>query len=261
MIRRPWSRDELLIAFNLYCKTPFGRLHRHNPEIVQLATRLRRTPSAVAMKLSNFASLDPAHQRRNIAGLKNASQGDREIFDEFSSDWERLAFESEQAADRLASRAKTPNDSADEICAPELPTEREQLVRVRLVQRFFRAAVLASYGHRCAVCRIAIPELLNASHIIPWSADISKRADPTNGLAMCAFHDRAFDRGLVTVDESMRVLVAKKLFVDEPPRLHKVGLLQISGKHILLPDRFLPDKVALLFHRENIFLDALVQTK
>ena len=53
------------------------------------------------MKLVNFASLDPAHQRRNIAGLKNASQGDREIFAEFSSDWERLAFESEQAAERL----------------------------------------------------------------------------------------------------------------------------------------------------------------
>ena len=84
-----------------------------------------------------------------------------------------------------------------------------------------------------------------------------RRADPCNGLAMCAFHDRAFDRGLVTVDETMRVIVAKKLFVDDPPPVHKVALIQISGRRILLPDRFRPDKVALLFHRQQIFLDRL----
>ena len=38
--RRNWSRDELLAAFNLYCRTPFGRLHRGNPDIIALAGRL-----------------------------------------------------------------------------------------------------------------------------------------------------------------------------------------------------------------------------
>jgi putative restriction endonuclease len=255
MLRRQWSHDELLIAFNLYCKTPFGRLHRHNPEIIQLANRLGRTPSAVAMKLVNFASLDPAHQRRNIAGLKNASQGDREIFAEFSADWERLAFESEQAADRLRAAEKQVGQLADEATLTGMPTEREQLVRVRLVQRFFRAAVLASYGYECAVCRIAIPELLNASHIIPWSADAARRADPTNGLAMCALHDRAFDRGLLAVNDDLRILVSRRAIVADPPEVHRVALVQASGQALTMPERFQPDRSALRFHRQNVFSD------
>lgn len=50
-----WTRDELLIAFNLYCRTPFGRLHRGNPDIIAMAELLGRTPSSVSMKLCNFA--------------------------------------------------------------------------------------------------------------------------------------------------------------------------------------------------------------
>lgn len=53
-----WTREQLLAAFALHCRLPFGEFHQHNPEIIALATVIERTPSAVAMKLSNFASLD-----------------------------------------------------------------------------------------------------------------------------------------------------------------------------------------------------------
>lgn len=53
-----WTKDELRLAFNLYCQLPFGRLHSKNPEIIELAKLIRRTPSSVAMKLVNFASLE-----------------------------------------------------------------------------------------------------------------------------------------------------------------------------------------------------------
>ena len=49
---------------------------------------------------------------------------------------------------------------------PTGPTDLERLVRVRRVQGFFRASVLASYEFRCAVTGLAVPELLNASHIV-----------------------------------------------------------------------------------------------
>ena len=49
--RRVWTRQELLVAFALYCRLPFGRLHSRNPEIVQFAEAIGRTPSALAMKL------------------------------------------------------------------------------------------------------------------------------------------------------------------------------------------------------------------
>jgi hypothetical protein len=60
MPRRFWTRNELIVAFNLYCKMRFGQLHRRNPQVIQLANQLGRTPSAVAMKLCNFAAFDPA---------------------------------------------------------------------------------------------------------------------------------------------------------------------------------------------------------
>jgi predicted restriction endonuclease len=96
--------------------------------------------------------------------------------------------------------------------------------------------------------------MLNASHIIPWSVDTSRRADPRNGLSLCAFHDRAFDRGLITIDEHLKVTVSEQARTGAPPKFHEVGLLEIENRPIKLPERFHPD--ALAYHRENIFLDA-----
>jgi hypothetical protein len=50
--RRDWTRDELIVAFNLYCKIPFGRTHIRNPLVIELAKALGRTPSAVSWKLA-----------------------------------------------------------------------------------------------------------------------------------------------------------------------------------------------------------------
>ena len=54
-----WTREHRLIALNLYCKLPFGKLHKDNPIIKEVAAKMGRTPSSLAMKLCNFASLDP----------------------------------------------------------------------------------------------------------------------------------------------------------------------------------------------------------
>ena len=199
------------------------------------------------MKLVNLASLDPAHQRRNVSGLRNASRLDREIFEEFFSNWEALAVESEQALARLA----IPTDH--EATLPEGPTDRQQIVRVRIVQRFFRAAVLASYENSCTMCGITIAELLNASHIIPWSQNTVRRADPTNGLSLCSLHDRAFDRGLLCIDDNHRIVVSDLLRIEQPSEVHRVSLIAIGGKRIRLPHRFHPDQDALKFHRGNVF--------
>jgi putative restriction endonuclease len=95
MMRRNWQRHELLLAINLYCKLPFGQYHGRNQHVMRLAAVIDRTPNAVAMKLSNFASLDPYHQQRGICGLTNIGKADRKIWDEFHQDWTALAIESE----------------------------------------------------------------------------------------------------------------------------------------------------------------------
>ena len=136
---------------------------------------------------------------------------------------------------------------------PEGPTEITRTVRARCVQSFFRAAVLASYNYRCALSDIALPELLNASHIIPWKVDMARRADPRNGIALNALYDRAFDRGLITFDESFRVVLSYRVRSDDPPLLHRMALLDLEGQKLRLPDRFAPDLAAMQYHREHIF--------
>ena len=73
-----WTRDQLLLALRLYMRLPFGKLHRLNPEIIELAAQIGRTPDALSMKACNFATLDPALQARGIRGLSNLSNADRE---------------------------------------------------------------------------------------------------------------------------------------------------------------------------------------
>jgi len=255
LTRKGWTRDELLLTFNLYCRTPFGRLHRNNPEIVALAQKLNRTASAVAMKAVNFASFDPLHQSRNVRGLSNASRADRAVWDEFIANPELLAYESQQAYSRILAdfTGGSPSEQWDETLLRSRPTESTRLVRVRLVQSFFRSAVLASYEYRCAICRLDLLELLSASHIIPWRSSVARRADPRNGLALCAIHDRAFDRGLLTVSESFNVLISGQAKARASGRLHQVALIDVDGQPISLPKRFLPDPVALAYHREKIF--------
>jgi hypothetical protein len=67
---RKWARDELLVALNLYRKLSFGQLHARNPVIIELAAKLDRSANSVAMKLCNFASLDPLLRARACADWK-----------------------------------------------------------------------------------------------------------------------------------------------------------------------------------------------
>lgn len=251
--RMDWTRGQLILAFNLYCRLPFGQMHSRNPRIIELAGALGRTPGSVAMKLVNFASLDPMHARRNVKGLKNASAADRQVWDEFHGDWEALASESQEAFERLMPGANAAGEAAPGISAPSGPTEMTRTVRVRRVQAFFRQTVLLIYGSRCSICDLSLPELLVASHIIPWVQSVPRRADPTNGLALCSIHDKAFDRGLISATADYLVLVSNRARVAKPASLHQVALLDIEGRPLRMPERFRPDPSALEYHRREIF--------
>lgn len=243
------------MAFNLYCRTPFGRLHSRNPDIIALARRLRRTPASVSMKLCNFASLDPVQRARQIAGLRNVSEADRAIFAEFDRDWEALAAESEAALERLhIDMATRPQKGPPEDHPAPEETEAVRSVRVRRAQSLFRATVLASYDFACAISGISVPALLDAGHIIPWANDPSRRIDPRNGIALSALHERAFDRGLITISEDLRVVVSGRLRVRRASEIHRSALLDIDGKPLRRPTRYAPDPEALAYHRERIFI-------
>ncbi len=252
--RAHWSPHELQVAFRLYCRTPFGKLHQHNPEIVQLSRALGRTPSAVAMKACNFASLDPAQRARAIKALGHVSRDDRQLWERFRENPEQVASEAEAAYASLTGQEAPPLEA--ELQLPQGPSEIERTVRTRRVQSFFRDAVLISYNNRCALSDIAIPDLLNASHIVPWKASVERRADPRNGIALNALYDRAFDRGLITFDESLRVVLSRRLKHGDAPGLYREAMLKLDGRKLRLPHRFAPDPDAIAYHREHIFADS-----
>lgn len=255
-----WTRDELLVALRLYCRTPFGKLHNRNPEIQSIAGAIGRTANALGMKACNFASLDPAQQARGIKGLKGRSKADEELWTEFEENAEAIAAEAESAYERFTESeipadaeprsTEPPKSISDE---PDGPTEVERTIRARRVQNFFRQAVLVSYESQCALTGIALPALLTASHIIPWSENERRRADPRNGLCLNPLHDRAFDRGLLTFDEELRAIVSPQLKTDSPPPLHAEFLVGIAGQQLRLPVRFEPDVAALAWHRREVF--------
>src|ERR1044072_320106 len=150
---RLWTRDELIIAFNLYCKIPFGRIDQRNSEVIALANVLGRTPASLAWKLANFARLDPALHKRGIKGASHGSKGEVEVWEAFNNNWDLLAFESERLLADLTHQSVEDMNGLDEDELPREGLERERLVRVRVNQRFFRATVLTSYESRCCITR------------------------------------------------------------------------------------------------------------
>ncbi len=62
----------IIIALNLYFKLPFGKLHKGNPLIIDVAKKMGRTPSSLAIKLCNFASLDSILKARGIRGMSGS---------------------------------------------------------------------------------------------------------------------------------------------------------------------------------------------
>ena len=137
MVSTRWTREELILAFNLYCKIPFGKMHSRNPDVINLATLLERTPSAVSWKLANFARLDPSLKERNITGAAHGSKLDIEVWDEFNHDWDKLSFESERL---LAEKGNKQIEEATEIDTSDLlkfGIERDAVVKVRVNQNFF----------------------------------------------------------------------------------------------------------------------------
>ncbi|SRR5258706_12725420 len=248
-----WTREELIIAFNLYCKIPFGKIHIHNPEIISLAKILGRTPSAVSWKLANLASLDPSLKKRNIAGASHRSKMDAEVWNEFNNDWDKLAFESEKLLAQKASKQVEEVSEVDLFDLPKAGKERDAMVKIRVNQSFFRKSVLAAYNFQCCITGLEIPELLNASHIIPWSKDKENQVNPRNGLCLNAIHDRAFDRGLMTITPEFTVKISKLLKKGIASSAVQDFLLRFEGLEINKPARFLPDQKFLKYHNKNVF--------
>lgn len=254
MERKLWSREELILVFNLYLKLPFGKMHTRTPEIIEMANLLERTVNSIAIRLTNFASCDPYHQNRGVKGMVGGIKQCQPIWDEFFGNKEVLIFESERI---LAEKQnQTIETKFDEILfdLKDLKGETKlREVKTRVNQNVFRQIVVANYSNKCAITGIDLPELLFASHIVPWSKNEDERLNPENGICLSALYDKAFDKGLIAINEKYQILISDKLKKKKGADYYGKYFAPIENNILIPPQRYFPKKEFIQYHLDEIF--------
>ncbi len=126
-------------------------------------------------------------------------------------------------------------------------TEAERAQKVRIGQDRFRAALLAYWNNICPLTGITEPDLLRASHIIPWADCESdqERLNVHNGLLLSALWDAAFDSGLVTFDDYGGAIASPQLSAEARDTLgfDNAPALSLSDDH----------RMRLKYHRDKVW--------
>ena len=195
-------------------------------------------PNQRSYPLNNFCSAA-------LKSLKQYAQYEREV----------------TLADRIVAKETDPRTISTKLIAHfDITKEGEDkasLTKQRKGQDYFRRMILANYGGRCALTGIDIPQLLLASHIIPWSDKSHKkdRLNPCNGICLSALYDKAFDKGLITISpDDYTVLLSSALREYESQEYFDKHFGIIEGQSISLPKEYKPNRDFLAYHKENVFM-------
>ena len=147
-----------------------------------------------------------------------------------------------KAADAIVARESNPRTISQKLITHfDLTKEGEDVISVtnrRKGQDYFRRMILTNYSSRCALTGIDIPQLLIASHIIPWEDKKHKqdRLNPCNGICLSALYDKAFDKGLITFSPSdYTVCLSSALYERETQEYFDQHFGIIIGKKLTMP--------------------------
>ncbi|MNQ10338.1 hypothetical protein D3C85_231700 [compost metagenome] len=247
-----WTREQTIVALYAYCQIPFNKVSSTHPEIIRISKIIGRSPNSLKMKIGNFGSFDLELKARGIIGLTNASKLDKIVWDEYNNHWENLGYDSELL---ISNFTNEPIEKTSKIDLDNLPLgkERESIIRTRVNQSFFRSTILSSYNSKCCITGLSIPDFLVASHIIPWSKNDKIRLNPHNGLCINSIHDKAFDRGFITITTDYKIKISQYFNEYKFENVVEDFFLKYHNKPIILPERFLPSKEYLDFHQTTIF--------
>jgi 5-methylcytosine-specific restriction protein A len=168
-VRNPsWVQDEVILALDLYFRHNPSRINKHHQVVKELSDLLRqlpihdsrttgpdfRNPNGVYMKMGNFLSLDPSYSGK---GLASVSKLDREVWDEFVHDRERLEATANAIKDnyRLVDIPISQDDEAEEEFAEGRLLTRLHILRERnqsLVKKKKEHVLKETSKLLCEVC-------------------------------------------------------------------------------------------------------------
>lgn len=249
-MKHNWTREETIIAFNVYCKIPFKDSNKNHPMIIKYANIIGRSPSALNMKVGNLGRLDPKLKEKGIVGLSHGSKVEQMIWDEFYANPEQLIYESECLI------AKYSNDSIEHtsnIDLANLPegTERLAVIKQRVNQTFFRNTVLSSYNSTCCISGIRNEQLVEACHISEWKSDVKNRTNPHNGICLNPFFHKAYDKYFLSITPDYCIEISDRLLDEIKCENTRQYLQSINTRRIILPEKFSPDKDLLKMQYER----------
>ncbi len=252
MAGKRWTYQETQMAFALYYLIPTSEIDKKDADVWRLAESLGRTTRSVAMKLWNIAALDKHRVSQGKAGLRHGSALDVKVWDDYreqGDDFIRTGIGLLDSA--LKHEELSPSV---QYATTSLREGGERIVRTtrRINQDYFKNCLLQNYGSRCCLTGLRIVDLLIASHIKPWfaCANGAERVDPRNGLLLNAFHDKAFDQGLITLSNNLEVVVSSKVIHDNPS---DSWLWAYSGQRIDLPSCNMPAREFIEYHQDCVF--------
>ncbi len=243
--KKDWTESEVEEAIDLYVRTPFGRIHMRNPDVLALAAKLDRTPGSIALKMANLASLDESLDRK---GMANASKLDRKVWGNFFEGLKSWGGQLSSAIDVTPVLGFADNEQAILVGSPQGINLR-RIANVRQGQDYFRRIILSSYDERCAITGIKQKEFLVAGHIKSWALDPENRMNPRNGICLNRLHDKAFEEGLFSIQTDGKIEYSRHLL---PATRDKMIAMNDLGR-FQEPRRFKPDPAFLEYHRDTIF--------
>ena len=254
-----WNEDETTLALYLYYLIESGKIGNRSKAINDLAVFLGRSRGSVEKKIGNLQFCD----NKNSKGLPHGSKTDSIIFDRYLLHPDVLDLTAKRIIDKnsadsylipsiVDANPYSVSDTKEMALSDYTGSETARLRKERNDQDSFRNRLLANYDQRCCLSGVSTPQLLIASHIVPWSKDESKRLDPRNGLLLNAYLDKAFDKGIISIDyRKLTVMISDKLKDEKALDYFN----QFKGKEILLPknSNVWPDKENLQYHNDVLF--------
>ena len=124
------------------------------------------------------------------------------------------------------------------------------LLKTRSWQRAWSDRVKNNYGYTCAMCDIDTPDFLIGSHIVPVGKDKENRMNPSNGLCLCVLHDKAFDKGYITVSDDDMVTFSMRLNEN---RVLNEQLRTSTRSALRKPKFYKPEAAFFKHHQLHIF--------
>lgn len=252
MAGQKWTYRETQLAFALYYLIPVSEIDKRESDVWRLAEHLGRTPRSVAMKLWNIAAFDENRMAQGKAGLKHGSALDAKMWEDYRIRGDDFILESVELLTSVLDGVK--NRSLVDYAALDLRVgwDRVGQTKHRVNQQYFRNTLMDNYAGQCCLTGLAVPKLLVASHIKPWAAceEGPDRVNPKNGLLLNAFHDRAFDAGLITLSRNKEIIVSKTVPHNDP---NDSWLWSYEKATIALPKCNEPALEFIEYHQDCVF--------